>query len=37
MVIPNLKSYLKGIAVSNAKINRTCKEGAEKFQLKWPL
>lgn len=34
MVIPNLKSYLKGIAVSNAKINRTCKEGAEKFQVK---
>ena len=34
MVIPNLKSYLKGIAVSNAKINRTCKEGADKFQVK---
>lgn len=34
MVIPNLKSYLKGIAVSNAKINRTCKESAEKFQVK---
>ena len=26
MVIPNLKSYLKGIAVEQSKINRTCKE-----------
>jgi len=34
MVIPNLKPYLNGVAVSRRKIQKGCKSAAERFQVK---